>query len=269
MQKMLVGLVLFLTASLGVTAFSVLSLGDRVDELIVAQNRVGSRPERTPERRPELPKGPAVGAREIQSLRIKVADLKTSHARMKSQLDRALAALADRVVRSEGENAAVDDYDNPDGKPVRFKDGEGNFDITEQAIDYAIQLQKQVDRRRRLGGMVRSVMRRLDSMTKRGEFATLESAERDKVETVVNKFMMESDDLMTRYFREPGPNVREMEAKERRELLKSEREQLQIEAAAEINQMLQDDRGTKIAEAMFYRNWSNRRSSKNVERKFR
>jgi len=65
MQKMLVGLVLFLTASLGVTAFSVLSLGDRVDELIVAQNRVGIRPERTPERRPELPKGPAVGAREI------------------------------------------------------------------------------------------------------------------------------------------------------------------------------------------------------------
>ncbi len=194
---MLVGLVLFLTASLGGMAYLIQSLSDRVDDLTVSQLR------------------------------------------LRSQLDRAVSQLEERAV-----------------------DAEGKFAISEEEIAYAIQLQKQVDRHRRLGGMVRSVMRRIDYMLKRGELAAMEEEERSKVDNVVSKYMTESDDLMTHYFREPGPNVREMEATARRALLKTEREQLQTEAAAEINQLLSDDRGTKIAEAMFYRNWSNRRESK-------
>ncbi|MEE8104216.1 MAG: hypothetical protein V3T86_01625 [Planctomycetota bacterium] len=177
MQKLLVGLVLFLTASLGVTAYSVYTLRDRVDELTA------------------------------------------SHARLKSQL-----ANRDSV-------------------------------ITDQEIDRAIALQKQVDRRRRLRGMVRSVMRRLDNMIKRDEMAPLEIDEHNLVEAVILKYMAASDDLMTLYFREPGWGIREMGPSFRRALLKTEREKLQADAAVEVNELLEDDRGTKIAKAMFYRNW--------------
>ena len=92
MQKMLVGLVLFLTLAVGVMGMFVASLGDDVQRLALA------RPGRTEViERPGAPvsePGSGADSRELQSLRIRVADLQSKHAQLRKMLDQTLTRLS-------------------------------------------------------------------------------------------------------------------------------------------------------------------------------
>lgn len=270
MQKMLVILVLALTGAVAILSFSVYSLSSDLDGLRLSQgrSRLRTQPRRDLDPAP-VPTSSSVDQRELQSLRIKVSDLSSKYGQVRQQLDRTLARLAAYKVRDEdGEG-----FEEPDGAPLpgRSRGTDGNWDISADEIEYAIALQKKVDRKRRLDSMVRSVTRRLDGLIEKGELEAIPEEQRERFDDTVARYLTASDDLMTRYFREPTEEIRALEAKDRRELLKTEREALQTQAQTDLGALLSGEQAETVADAMFRRGWrynsrGNRRGGNRIPR---
>ncbi len=223
MQKMLVILVLVLIGAVAILSFSVYSLRDDLGSLRLTQSRSHTRSRPRDTDAAPVPKSSGVDQRELQSLRIKVADLSSKYGQVRQRLDRTLARLADYKVREEdGEGG---EFDDPGGAllPGRSRGTDGNWDISAEEIEYAIALQKKVDRKRRLDSAVRSATRRLDGLIEKGELDPIPEEHTEKFNATVARFLTESDDLMTSFFREPSEEIRQLEAKDRREMLKTER----------------------------------------------
>ncbi len=143
-----------------------------------------------------------------------------------------------------------DDLDGLRLSQGRSRGTDGNWDISADEIEYAIALQKKVDRKRRIDSMVRSVTRRLDGLIEKGELEAIPEEHAEKFNETVASYLSKSDDLMTRLFREPTEEIRQLD---RREMAKTEREALQAEAQNELAGILTDDQAQTVADAMFRR----------------
>ncbi len=254
MQKMLVILVLVLIGAVAILSFSVHSLGDDLDALrLTGRSHIRSQPRDTDVA--PVPARSGVDQRELQSLRIKVADLSSKYGQVRQQLDRTLARLAVYKVREEdGEGGG---FDEPAGVPVpgRSRGTDGNWDISADEIEYAIALQKKVDRKRRLDSALRSATRRLDGLIQKGDLDPIPDEHAEKFNATVAHYLTASDDLMTSFFREPSEEIRQLAAKDRRDMLNSERETLQALAQNELAAMIGDEQAQTVADAMFSRRW--------------
>ena len=255
MQKMLVILVLVLIGAVAILSFSVYSLRDDLGALRLTQGRSHFRSQPRDTNAVPVPANSGVDQRELQSLRIKVADLSAKYGQVRQSLDRTLARLAAYRVREEDGDGGG--FDEPGGAPLpgRSRGTDGSWDISPDEIEYAIALQKKVDRKRRLDSAVRSATRRLDGLIEKGELEPIPEEHAERFNETVARFLTESDDLMTSFFREPSEEIRQLEAKDRREMLKTERERLQAQAQNELAGMLGDEQAQTVADAMFRRSW--------------
>ncbi len=147
-----------------------------------------------------------------------------------------------------------DDLDGLRLSQGRSRGTDGSWDISADEIEYAIALQKKgrsQAQNRQHGSLGHT--RRLDGLIEKGELEAIPEEHAEKFNETVASYLSKNDDLMTRLFREPTEEIRHLEAKDRREMLKTEREALQAEAQNELAGILTDDQAQTVADAMFRR----------------
>ncbi|MHC4548173.1 MAG: hypothetical protein ACYTEZ_05285 [Planctomycetota bacterium] len=250
MQRMLVGLVVFLTAAVGVLAIATYNLSSEVDSLRQARTFEGGTVRR--------PVEPSPDAARISTLEERLARL-TREVERAGRPAAATPPLAARepVPPSTGEaprpRAEVDSALSASERP---RDAEGRFVLTEQDEELFLALQQRAERRRRIDATTRNIMRRLDRMATKGDIQVLQ--DREKVEAVLKNYITAGDDLVTRYLRQPPADIKALDPQERREQLGAERDRLVEQAQLDLEPLLGQQDAAAVAEASLQNPWGRR-----------
>lgn len=253
MQRMLVGLVVFLTAAVGVLGITIYNLSEEV-------GRLRQRGQAGPGRR--------VVASEIpDSARIEKLERHTSG--LLQEIERLRRKVAARPVVVPPPSGAAD---SPAGsEPVRVtdpeehltafgrdRDGAGKFIITEEDEELFLALERRAQRRRRIESTTKNVMRRIDRMAQKGEIQALPVQDRAKVEGVLRRYVEAGDDLITNYLREPSAEIKALSLTDRRAQLSADRDSLVDRAAAELAPLVGSADATAVAESSLQSPWGRR-----------
>jgi len=260
MQRTLVGLVVFLTAAVGALALAVFSLFGKLDERPLAQpSRVAARPVATPRDSADE----AARSARLTGLERGQARLTSEIKDLKRRLERILSLQARRSapapVGASGNGSPLP----PDSVAVGPKrDLLGNFIVAPEDEEYFMAVQKRVERRRRIDGMTRNLMRRIDRMEQNGDITALDPGVREKVETALRRYVVGGDDLVTKWVREPGEEIRAMSQQQRREEMGAERATIAEEAQRALEASLGPELAQKIGERVLQSSWGVRRGFK-------
>jgi len=262
---MLVGLVLFLTAAVGLLGIVVYNLSRDMDA--VSRRRVAAGGGRRAA-------GEALDPARVDSLEGQLADLSKQYMRLRKEWEKERKASARLPSENRASGAPADDarppdreprsYDGVPGEPQREPDGE--FLISEEEEEYFMAVQKRVERRRRVDGMTRNLMRRVERMAGAGEIQTLQPESQKKLERIVRRYVVEGDDLVNRYVREPSGDAAALSSDDKRNALREGRDALSVQAQEELIPLLGAEDAAKVAEKTFQNPWggrfSNRRSTR-------
>jgi len=258
MQRMLVGMVLFLTLVMGILAIVVIDLSGAVSDRQL--DRPGSVPSRTGADEP------AVRPEQMAKLEARLADLYRDSAQLTERLGRTESEL--RAARAElrrlrqagagdgaADPAAGDSGDDRPylSEPERNPDGE--FDISQQDEEFFLAVQKRIEKKRRVSGLTRNVMRRIDRMADKGEIGNVDDETRLEIEQTVRSFVAAGDDIVTRYIREPTEELRLMDSEKRRDEMSDARDKLVAEAQRALTPVLGDVDAAAVAQASLQNPW--------------
>ena len=264
MQRMLTGLVVVLAAFVGILGIAVLNLWSDISAL---QSRRGS--EGSGSRGLVVQEGPdSIRVKELEG-RVTTLQREIGHLRNSVRAARNDAAAA--VARRDDDDRD-DRLDGPSSDivltaPDRQKDGAGKFLISEEDEDFFIAIQDRVQRRRRIDGMTRNVMRRVDRLASRGEIQALPDDRREVVEKTIRKYVVAGDDLVTTYVRDPVERIRGMTSEERRDMLANERSDLVAAAQQDLVPLLGEIDAAKVAEQSLQSPWGGRRRNSGLKGK--
>jgi hypothetical protein len=267
MQRMLVGMVLFLTLIVGILIIVVVDLSGEISDRRL--DRPGATGARTgggePTVRPE----------EVAKLESRLGDLSLQSNRLVDRLGRTESEL--RAARAEirrlkrGDAGADEPLPEDGGDPRPFLDDptrneSGEFDITEEDEEYFVAIQRRIERKRRVTGLTRNVMRRIDRMVEKGEIATVAPDVRTEIEQTVRSFVAAGDDIVTRYVREP---VEKLSSDERRDRMSDERDKLVAEAQTALTPLLGESDAALVAQASLQNPWGVRLRGDRSRRSYR
>ena len=252
MQRMLVGLVVFLTAGVGVLAIATYNLSEEVGTL-----------------RGRSPAGPArrVVAESADAGRIETLERNTS--RLLQEVERLRRKVAVRPVAAPRPDAATapaagsEDARVPDTEGMltagrRERDLDGKFVLTDEDEELFLALEKRAQRRRRIDSTTKNVMRRIDRMAQKGEIQAIPEQDNAKVQRVLRRYVEAGDDLISRYLREPSADIQALSLNDRRQQLAGDRDQLVEQAAAELSPLVGSTDATAVAEASLQSPWGRR-----------
>ncbi|MFQ5843428.1 MAG: hypothetical protein ACE5JG_00400, partial [Planctomycetota bacterium] len=236
MNRMLVVLVVLLTAGLGVEWVYTLDLKGEIDSL---RGRRSQRPAAGSEAAPD-----AATSEEIEGLRARVRRLEMDLARRSVGAPRASEGGAGERVAdaSPGSGTAA--------APEVRRSVDGAFEFTEAEIEHAMALSREVGRRQQIDRMTRGYMRAIDRLAARGEISALPKEKRDGVEEAVKRFVAGSQTTMTSMFRDPTPEIAALEPTQRRELLRNELDRLRQDAQIEIAAHTSQTDAEKITQSL-------------------
>jgi hypothetical protein len=253
MQRMLVGLVVFLTAAVGLLGITIYNLSDEVGSLRQrAQTGAGRR---------------AVAAEAPDMARVEALERRTSEIlREIERLRRRVAARplvvpapsgeADSSAGSEG--ARVPDTEGLLTAAGRDRDAGGKFVLTDEDEELFLALEKRAQRRRRIESTTKNVMRRIERLAQKGEIQAISPTDTEKVEGVLKRYVEAGDDLISRYLREPSADIRALSLTDRRAQLAAERDQLVEQAATELSSLVGTADANTVAEASLQSPWGRR-----------
>jgi hypothetical protein len=244
MQRLLVWLVLVLFVAVGGLVIAVI---DARREIGYAASRQATpaRPA-APEPDPAAAEREAARQRELQRLRDEVAGLR------RELRERPVAPSPAPGGGGAGEGGDAPVYVQPGTRP---RDANGELLVTDEDVAYFLKVQERADRQRRVDGMVRGVMLRIDRIAARGEIQPLPDDRRREVETVLRKYVLAGDELSGRYLRSPDEETRGLTAEQRRAELGAQRSQLVAAAQKELEPILGVADAAKIAEESLQRPW--------------
>lgn len=239
MHRMLALLVVLLTAAVGGLAIYVLSLSDRVH---------ASASGRAPSAAPAPPADDAL-REEVKRLQVR---LEAAHQQIQQlRGDLAFATMREREARrDDGAGAPTPPPPSPDVHSTPPRDDSGAFVFTEEEIARAMALQKEVERRRRVEGMTRAVMRRVEGLVAKGEIAPIPEDRREQVQGVVERYLTEADALVQRHLRNPEPGAELLTGEQRREFLTGERERMGQALRQDLLPILGQRDADQVAEAV-------------------
>jgi len=247
MQRMLAVLVVLLIAAVGALGIVVLSLSDRVG------SGTGDRSAsvRSTPRDDEV----EAQARAIADLKARIAGQDGRIAELRRDLAGAAAREAGRASGSDGagpsgDSNAASPLPSPNLANDPRRDPSGAWTFTEEQIEYAAALQKEVERRKRLDGMVRSALRRIDGLAAKGTIAPVQDVRRTQVEGVLRKYLVQADELVQSSLRtSEGGDAGGTQPEERREFLIRERERLTQEVRSELVPLVGERDAGEVAES--------------------
>jgi hypothetical protein len=265
---MLVGMVLFLTLIVGILIIVVVDLSGEISDRRL--DRPGTTGARTgggePSVRPE----------EMAKLESRLGDLALQSNRLVDRLGRtekelrAARAEISRLRRGSGEGTDGPlPEDTGDARPFLddpSRDEAGEFDITEEDEEYFVAIQKRIERKRRVTGLTRNVMRRIDRMVEKGEIGTVDASVRAEIEQTVRSFVAAGDDIVTRYVREP---VETLSPDERKNRMSDERDKLVAEAQAALTPLVGEQDAVAVAQASLQNPWGVRMRGDRSRRTYR
>ncbi len=261
MQRMLVGLVLFLTASIAVLGAVVYRLSD--DVATVSARRPGRDAHVRAATKPE----PGAEASRVETLEDRMARVVSELASLRDESRRLAREQERAAARKHRRPSASSDSTNPDaaGNTIlaaadRMRDGEGGFVITEEDEDFFLALQKRVDRRRRIEGMTKNLMRRVKTLVDNSEIDALTVETQPGVEAALGRYVVASDDMVTRYVRKPDEELKKLTAAERRERMAVERERFVEDARVDLERILGNAQAQKVLDRTVARTYGFRRS---------
>ncbi|MHC5044213.1 MAG: hypothetical protein ACYTGI_17770 [Planctomycetota bacterium] len=254
MQRMLVGLVVFLTAAVGLLGVTTYNLSDEV----------GSLRQRAP-----AGSGRRAVAETPDSDRIQKLERDTS--RLLQEVERLRRKVAARPLvvpapsgeskssgGSEDLGARVPDTESLLTAGRRDRDAAGKFVLTDEDEELFLALEKRAQRRRRIESTTRNVMRRIERLAQKGDIQALAAQDKPKVEGVLKRYVEAGDDLITRYLREPTDDIKALSINDRRQQLSVDRDQLVEQAALELAPLLGSTDATAVAEASLQSPWGRR-----------
>jgi hypothetical protein len=253
MQRMLVGLVVFLTAAVGVLAITTYNLSEEVGTL--RQRNSGASGRRAIAESPD--------AERIAKLERHTSGLVQEVERLR----RKLAARSVVVPPPSGDSASTaaseDSGYRPDTEGLltasrHERDSRGKFVLTQEDEELFLALEKRAQRRRRIESTTRNVMRRIERLAQRGEIQAIPDADKPKVEDVLGRYVEAGDDLITNYLREPSDEVRALSISDRRQQLGADRDELVQRAAQELAPLVGSSDAVKVAEASLQSPWGRR-----------
>lgn len=242
MQKMLVGLVLFLTVAVGGLGIVVLNL------------EPGSRgPSRSASRDVDNSGvDPAVFEalkKQISSLQAELQGLRKTNRLLAADVATAKRlAGAPRTARpadDDGDEPAEDErWTPPDDRALAT----GHPAVTEQDVEHFMAIQKEVETRRRIDGQTRNMVRRIERLIGKGEIQPVEGDKREKLDRIMRQFVTSQDTLITLYVRDPSPEVKALTAEERRDRRAVEGEQVIEQTRIKLEALVGADDANVIAE---------------------
>jgi len=260
MQRMLVALVLVLVAA-------VCGLGAWVFELSAEVDGATRRAATDPAPNRGVSVAEAAESTRVQALENELAKLRGDVRGLRIQLENA-ERVAEAARRAAGSNGGAEGGEPPaygtlpeGGDPFADpeRDASGEFVITDEAEAYFLAVQERVQRRRRIDGMVRNVMRRVERLATRGEIAALPADRMAEVEKTIRKYVLAGDDLVTSYVREPDATKQALTAEQRRDQLAAERTQLVEQAQRDLVPLVGEVDAVKVAEESLQNPWGLRR----------
>ena len=254
MQRLLVGLVVFLTAAVGVLGITTYNLSEEVG---------GQR-----QRSQTVPGRRVVTAESSDTTRVEALERRTSGLRQEiERLRRQVAArpmvAAPRSADAGGPSAGAEDVRVADTDGLltaarRDRDAAGNFVLTEADEELFLALEQRAQRRRRIESTTRNVMRRIERLAQKGEIQAIPPTDTAKVEGVLKRYVEAGDDLISRYLRKPSEDIRALSLNDRRAQLAAERDQLVEQAAAELGPLVGTADAVTVAETSLQSPWGRR-----------
>ena len=240
MQRMLVGLLVFLTAVVGVLAVMLFQLQDEVD----AQSR--SRPSsssRTPAPEGADPEMVAKLDRRVSALLRQIDELRAQH----RETVRAIARAAPAAKPKGSDDTRIPSAREELARATRRA---GDIAVTEQDEAFYIAVKNSVDRKTRIKGLFDTTMRRFDRLAANGTFLAVEGEDRKKVEAAILKYVTATDSMLTRYYRKPNEQIKALPLDQRREGSKAERETINAQAQTDLAVVLGPDQAQIVADKM-------------------
>jgi hypothetical protein len=241
MHRMLTIFVVLLTAAIGGLGLYVLRLSDRV-----AENASG----RARSAVPVAPTDEPLRA-EMKRLEERLAAADDRIRQLRRDLE--FAAMREReTAREAGSDAATPPPPSREieGAPPRDASGAYLFTFTEEEIERAAALQREVERRRRVEGMVRAAMRRVDGLVAKGEIGPLFEERRAQVQEIIQRYLAEADALVQKHIRNPDPGAELVTGERRRELLTGERERMGLALRQDLLPILGQRDAEQVAESV-------------------
>jgi len=268
MQRMLVGLVLLLTGAVAVLGAMVYRLQDDVAAVSARRGagassaRAAVRPDGAAARVESLDERLEGVVSELAALRAESSRLAREQRRLEDAVrkHRRLSA-GDADGSGSGPGSARPSDGNVLASADRARDGDGGFVITEEDEEFFVALQKRVDRRRRIDGMSKNLMRRVRMLEQNAEIDPLDEIAREGVANVLAQYVQASDDLVSRFVRNPDEEHKKLTAEERREAMARERGRLVDAASVELERLLGSMQAEKVIERTIARTYRFRRTS--------
>lgn len=254
MQRLLVGLVVFLTAAVGVLGITTYNLSEEVGTL--RQRNSGSSARRVVAETPDtgriakLEQNMRLAQQEVERLRRKVAarPLVVPPPQDEAGSSAGPEATAARMPDTEAQLTAAG----------RERDAQGKFILTDEDEELFLALEKRAQRRRRIDSTTRNVMRRIERLGQKGDIQPIPVQDKAKVESVLRRYVEAGDDLITRYLREPPGDIQALSINDRRQQLSADRDQLVEHAARELSPLVGSADAQIVAEASLQSPWGRR-----------
>ncbi len=253
MQKLLVGLILALTAAVGALWVSHSSLSEDIDAKLQRRTSGPSRGTASEE----------VHAAQLRALETRLKNLGAEVSKLRAENSDLVGAF-DRLRRARPVSTKSKDPNatGAEGDPrlaLPGRDNEGDYAFTQEDEEYFMALQKRVERRRRLEGMTRNLMRRIDRLVRNNEMTAMGDGVREKVESAIRVYVESNDDLVTVFVREPSADVKSLSPEERRNRLNDEREKINNETQRVLAGVIGSDSAALVVERTVARTSSVRR----------
>jgi hypothetical protein len=225
MQRMLVGLVLFLTLAVGVMAILMLDLQDRVDSVS------GTRPGTAPARRTG---GGDAHPIQVSTLEARIDSLLKQIEELRKEQRNTVSLLSRTPTTSTKSTERIPAEVTTEPGLAGAERHAGDIRVTEQDEAFYLAVKESVDRKRRIEAQVDNTMRRIDRLAEQNAIQPVEGEARRKVERAIVKYTAAADDLLTRYFRKPNDQLKAMPVDQRREAVRSERDTIVATATQEL-----------------------------------
>jgi len=253
MQRMLVGLVVFLTAAVGLLGITTYNLSEEVGGLR-QRNQSG------PGRRVVAAEAPDTAR--VEALERRTSGLLQEIERLRRRVAARPMVAAPRSAEA-GSSAGSEDVRVADTEGLltaarRDRDAGGKFILTEEDEELFLALEKRAQRRRRIDSTTRNVMRRIERLAQKGEIQAIPPTDTAKVEGVLKRYVEAGDDLISRYLREPSEDIRALSLNDRRAQLAAERDELVERAASELSSLVGAADATTVAETSLQSPWGRR-----------
>jgi hypothetical protein len=261
MQRMIVGLVLILTLAVSVLAVVSFGLNQRLDARLPRHSAEESA--RRASSTSPLADRLTLLEGQLDELREEVVWL-----RREQEVLRNARLSAARISRGEGDAAPSPGPERPPaagpGEEVpgfgadAQRGPDGDFQITAEEEAYFMAIQRRVERRRRIDGLTRSLLRRVDRMVTNGEIGELRAETRRDVERAIRDYVSAGEDIVARYVRQPSEEVAQLSSDEKREAMRIEREAVITSARQALANVLGPQDASAVSEKTFQNPWGSR-----------